>query len=69
MDNEQADLGVFIATKEPTPKMETEIARAGVYEHPYNNELYPRLQYFRIQDYFDGKMPKLPSRENIVLAR
>ena len=69
MDNENADIGVFIGIRELTPKMETEIARAGVYQLPYNNEPYPRLQYFQIQDYFDGKIPKLPSREKIVLAK
>ena len=67
MNNENADIGVFVATKPPTKSMKTEIARAGVYELPYNNEPYPRLQHFQIQDYFDEKMPKLPPREKIVL--
>ena len=69
MNNEEADLGIFVATKPATKKMETEIARAGVYQHPYNSERYPRLQHFQIQDYFHEKMPNLPSREKIVLAK
>ena len=67
MNNENADIGVFVAIKPPTKSMKIEIVRAGFYQHPFNQEQYPKLQYFQIQDYFDGKLPKLPSREKIVL--
>ena len=67
MNNKKADLGIFVATKPPTRGMKTEIARAGFYQHPFNQEQYPKLQYFQIQEYFDGKLPKLPPREKIVL--
>ena len=67
MRNVNADLGVFVVTKSPTPKMETEAARAGFYQHPFNFEQYPVLQFYQIQDYFDEKMPNLPPREKIVL--
>ena len=48
--------------------MEQEIVRAGIYKYPPNqNMIYPVLQYYQIQDYFDEKYPKLPPREKTVL--
>ena len=67
MDNDQADLGVFVATTPPTRGMKQEIARAGFYEYPFNQEPYPSLQHYQIQDYFRGALPKLPPRERVVL--
>ena len=67
MQNVEADMGVFVAITPSTKGMRKEIARAGFYEHPFNQQRYPRLQYYQIQDYFKGKMPELPSREKVVL--
>ena len=67
MQNENADLGIFVATTPPTRGMKTEIARAGVYEYPVNQERFPSLQHYQIQDYFRGELPKLPPRESVVL--
>ena len=67
MDNDAADLGVFVTTTPPTRGMKQEIARAGFYEYPFNQELYPSLQHYQIQDYFRGELPKLPPREKVVL--
>ena len=67
MRNDEADLGVFVATAPPTRGMKQEIARAGFYEYPFNQERFPSLQHFQIQDYFRGDLPKLPPRETVVL--
>ena len=67
MNNDDADIGVFVATTPPTRGMKQEIMRAGFYEYPFNPELYPSLQHFQIQDYFRGELPKLPPRERVVL--
>ena len=67
MMNEEADLGVFVATRPPTRGMEKEFALAGVYKYPFNQETYPSLQHYQIQDYFHGRLPKLPPREQVVL--
>ena len=68
MLNKDADLGVFVATKPPTRGMTEELQRAGFYEYPPNPQvIYPKLQYHEIQDYFRGKLPKLPPRERNIL--
>ena len=67
MQNVEADMGVFVAITPATKGMKTEIARAGFYEHPFNQQRYPCLQYYQIQDYFKGKMPQLPPRERVIL--
>ena len=69
MQNENADLGIFVATTPPTRGMKTEIARAGVYEYPPNPQItYPRLQHYEIQNYFRGELPKMPPRDKTILT-
>ena len=69
MNNEEADLGIFVATREPTKGMKTEMARAGSYMHEPEYKEYPKLQHFMIQDYFEDRIPKLPPREKLVLNK
>ncbi len=67
MQNAEADLGVFVVTSPPTQGMQTEAARAGTYRHPFLDMEAPRLQFYEIQDYFSGTLPRLPFGERAVL--
>ena len=67
MQNEEADLGVFVVTSPPSSGMRTEASRAGMYEHPSYNMEAPALQIYEIQDYFRGVLPKLPFGERTLL--
>ena len=52
MQNEEADLGIFVATTPPSSCMRTEASRAGTYRHPFLEMEVPRLQIYEIQNYF-----------------
>ena len=67
MQNEDADLGVFVVTRPPTQGMRTEARRAGTYNHPSYEFSAPRLQIYEIKDHFRGIPPKLPLAERAVL--
>lgn len=67
MQNEEADLGVFVVTSPPTQGMLTEAARAGTYRHPFLDMEAPRLQIYEIQNYFRDALPRLPFGERTVL--
>ena len=67
MQNENADLGVFVVTKPPTQGMLTEASRAGTYKHPSYELSIPVLQIYEIQDHFKDIPPKLPLAERSVL--
>ena len=67
MQNEEADLGVFVVTSPPSRGMETEASRAGTYNHPSYELSVPKLQIYQIQDYFRNVLPKLPFAEREVL--
>ena len=67
MANAQADLGIFVVTKEPSAGMRAEASRAGTWQHPMWDMEYPRLQLYEIQDYFAGIEPKVPFGERRVL--
>ncbi len=67
MQNQDADLGVFVVTSPPSSGMRTEASRAGTYRHPLFNMEAPALQIYEIQDYFRGVLPKLPLGERGVL--
>ena len=67
MQNEEADLGVFVVTTPPTRGMQTEASRAGTYRHPFLDMEAPVLQIYEIQDYFRGVLPTLPFGERAVL--
>ena len=60
MQNEKADLGVFVVTRKPTQGMLNEAQRAGTYEHPVYEMSIPCVQIYEIQDYFKDILPKMP---------
>ena len=67
MQNEEADLGVFVVTSPPSRGMETEASRTGTYNHPSYEFSCPKLQIYQIQDYFRNILPNLPLAEREVL--
>ena len=67
MQNEEADLGVFVVTRPPSRGMETEASRTGTYNHPSYEFSCPKLQIYQIQDYFRNILPNLPLAEREVL--
>ncbi len=67
MQNDEADLGVFVVTSPPSNGMRTEASRAGTYRHPSYEMKAPVLQIYEIQDYFNGVLPKLPFGERALL--
>ena len=67
MQNQDADLGIFVVTSPPSTGMRTEASRAGTYRHPLFDMEIPALQIYEIQDYFSGILPKLPLGERTLL--
>ena len=67
MQNEGADLGVFVVTRPPTPRMRAEASRVETYNHPRYEFSTPGIQIYEIQDHFRGIPPKLPLAERAVL--
>ena len=67
MQNEEADLGVFVVTSPPSRGMETEASRTGTYNHPSYEFSCPKLQIYQIQDFFGNVLPRLPLAERVVL--
>ena len=67
MQNQEADLGVFVVTSPPSSGMRAEASRAGTYRHPFLDMAAPALQIYEIQDYFNGVLPKLPFGERSLL--
>lgn len=67
MQNEEADLGVFVVTKPPTQKMRQEAAKAGIYRDEFFDMETPVLQIYEIRDYFNRVLPRLPSGERGIL--
>ncbi len=67
MKNEKAELGVFVVTTPPTRAMRTEAAREGTFTHPSYELTIPKLQFYELQDYFNGSLPRLPYGERTVL--
>ena len=67
MGNAEADLGVFVVTRQPTQGMLNEALKSGIWKHPLWDLEYPRLQMYEIRDYFEGTVPKIPVGERSVL--
>jgi site-specific DNA-methyltransferase (adenine-specific) len=66
IEREKADLGLFICLEPPTPEMAREAIGAG-----FGNVVHgriPRLQVVSIRDWFDGRRPALPPREQLPYA-
>ena len=64
MAREQAQIGVLISLREPTPSMRREAAEAGFYPSSWAH--HPRLQLLTIADLFEGKGIDYPGWINVT---
>lgn len=66
LDREEAKLGLFICLHPPTREMTREAASVGLADVVHGD--IPKLQIVAIEDWFKGKMPKLPPLEHLPSA-
>lgn len=69
VDREEAEIGVLISLRDPTPKMEEEATSAGFYESPWGK--HPRIQILTIEELLDGKTidrPRITGAESTFKA-
>lgn len=67
MERDGAEFGILVCLKEPTKGMAREAALGGVLRSR-TGAVYPRIQIYTIQDYFDGRKPVLPAMEDYLEA-
>lgn len=63
---EKAEMGLFICLYRPTREMAREAAAAGIADTVHGD--IPKLQIVAIEDFFAGKLPKLPPLEHLPSA-
>lgn len=66
IEREKAELGLFICLDFPTLEMQREAVVAGFTQTPHGR--MPRLQILSIADWFAGRRPVLPPREQLPYA-
>lgn len=60
LDTQKGAMGVLITLEKATKGVQEEIDKGGIYTHPANGQVFPRLQHFTIADLLDGKKPQMP---------
>ena len=60
VEEEKAQMGIFLTLNEPTKDMKTSAAEAGFYHSAGWSRDYPRIQIMTIADLMNGKKPDLP---------
>lgn len=66
IQREKAEMGLFICLRRPTREMQREATSVGVADTVHGN--IPKLQIVAIEDWFEGKLPKLPPLEHLPSA-
>jgi adenine specific DNA methylase Mod len=66
LTREKAEMGLFICLRRPTPAMLTEAATAGIADTVHGD--LPKLQIVSIEEWFEGKVPRLPPLEHLPSA-
>ncbi|MCZ2355233.1 MAG: restriction endonuclease [Bacteroidia bacterium] len=59
VENEKAEIGLFVTLAEPTKPMLVQAATAGFYQSPHMGE-FPKIQILTIAELFSGKKPLYP---------
>lgn len=59
VENEKAEIGLFVTLAEPTKPMIVQAASAGFYQSPHMGE-FPKIQILTIAELFSGKKPLYP---------
>mgnify|MGYP002724192700 CR=1 FL=1 len=60
IEAEKAQMGVLVLQHPPTPGILDAINHGGIYRHPANDQIFPRLQVVTTKELLEGKKPKLP---------
>ncbi|WP_127595706.1 site-specific DNA-methyltransferase [Nitratireductor alexandrii] len=66
IERENAEMGLFICLHHPTAAMQAEADAANFADTVHGD--IPRIQIVSIQDWFDGRLPKLPPLEHLPTA-
>src|SRR5262249_35636744 len=66
LEREHAEMGLFICLRAPTDAVKKEAAASGLAKTVHGD--IPRLQVVAIEDWFKGKLPKLPPLEHLPSA-
>jgi site-specific DNA-methyltransferase (adenine-specific) len=66
LTREKAEMGLFVCLYKPTRAMQVEATSAGFADTVHGD--IPRLQIVAIEEWFEGKMPKLPPLEHLPSA-
>lgn len=66
LEREGAEMGLFICLYQPSKAMTTEAAAAGMANTVQKN--LPKLQIVALEDWFEGRLPKLPPLEHLPSA-
>jgi site-specific DNA-methyltransferase (adenine-specific) len=66
LEREKAQMGLFICLHSPTKAMQLEAASAGMADTVHGS--LPKLQIVAIENWFNGKLPKLPPLEHLPSA-
>lgn len=60
LDTQKGAMGILITLEPATKGVQEEIDKGGIYTHPANGQVYPRLQHMTIAELLDGKRPQMP---------
>lgn len=60
VDAQRAQMGILITLGEPTRGMHDAAQHAGLYEWPWNQATYPKVQIITVAGLLDGKSPDAP---------
>lgn len=66
LNREKAEMGLFICLRPPTQAMRTEAASTGIVDTVHGD--LPKLQIVSIEEWFEGKIPRLPPLEHLPSA-
>jgi site-specific DNA-methyltransferase (adenine-specific) len=66
LEREHAEMGLFICLRAPSDAVKKEAASAGLAKTVHGD--IPRLQIVAIEEWFRGKLPKLPPLEHLPSA-
>ncbi|MDQ3524786.1 MAG: restriction endonuclease [Chloroflexota bacterium] len=61
LDQERADIGLFICQKEPTSGMLDVARRSGDYTWPVDGRRFPRVQILTVSQLLVGTRPEMPT--------
>jgi hypothetical protein len=61
VQQQKAEMGVFICMTPPTPGMKEVAQKSGAYEWPITGKRYPRVQIITVDELLAGKRPDMPT--------